>query len=269
MLHNDTPSFVSLAHVYTDKTATNLKTNATVAHPVHVVLMKFNLNFRRFLSHHRQVLECCLTLWTALSHEDEYQEDLVKKKQFIPPNEVPLQYLLPASMERDARGCKLERLHDTKWGIWRTLIVGIQSVASVVFFKKSLTFYPAIVSYSCYISEGKDMSGVKHCGTMCPCIPCLIKYFTLQSYRREGYVLKTKWKTFIVMFTFLMGRLISYSRKGESEPLDQNLKEGCYLWPIISWAKKAECFHAYLCQIYVEWTSHNMYIRLSRWTSFN
>lgn len=51
-LNHESLSFVSMVQVYRNQAVTNLKAGATVAYPVHVLLLVSYLSFRRYIIGH-------------------------------------------------------------------------------------------------------------------------------------------------------------------------------------------------------------------------
>ena len=67
-------SFVGMFQLYTDKTATTLKANATVAHPVHVVLLNVTREFRLKLINGGHTLVGLLPVATLENDSEEYDD---------------------------------------------------------------------------------------------------------------------------------------------------------------------------------------------------
>lgn len=67
------PSFVGIVYVCTDKTATILKANATVAYSVHVILLNYTKEFCQYLIDHEHTFARLLPVFTAsdLNFADE------------------------------------------------------------------------------------------------------------------------------------------------------------------------------------------------------
>lgn len=69
-LKESNPFFVALVQVYSDKPATTLKANATVAYPVNTVLLNFSKEFRRYLIDHGHTLVELLPVSTSEISKD-------------------------------------------------------------------------------------------------------------------------------------------------------------------------------------------------------
>lgn len=125
-LYDGAPSFVSVLQVYTDKVATILKANVTVTYSVSVILLNFNLNFRRYLIDHGQTMVTFLTASTTTEDENDYVNDRVRRQQSASPSEAPLKKLLQVTMERDEKISKLEGPHDATRKTLKPLIDNVK-----------------------------------------------------------------------------------------------------------------------------------------------
>lgn len=151
---------------FTDKPTTRLKANATVVYPVLVGVLDFNLDFRRYVIDHGHSFVHLSPVSTSTSHENDEVEDRVGKRQLASSSVPPLHDLLPASMKRYARIRKFEDLHDSVRKILKSLGDSVQSGFPVMSCDRLLVCHVALVSYCCDVPEGKDISAVRHGGTM-------------------------------------------------------------------------------------------------------
>lgn len=86
--------------------------------------------------------------------------------------------------------------------------------------------HPTLISYCCDIPEGKDMSGVKHGATTCPCICCLttqeeILDLTL-GINRKAHEMDMVFNTFKSNFNHSIGS----SKHGKGRDAPTRLKQG-------------------------------------------
>lgn len=93
--YEDSYSLLDKLEVYADKTATNLKAIATVGYPVLVVLLYFNLNFRRHpIDHGHPFVGYTLVFTTAGDETDDFK-DRKGYQQSASPSVFPLQEFSP------------------------------------------------------------------------------------------------------------------------------------------------------------------------------
>lgn len=87
---NDESSFVGMLQLYSDKTATTLKASATVAYPVHLVLLNFTAEYRRHLIDHGYTIVGLLPVSASESTEDTFknsteEENMTEGQKVIIP----------------------------------------------------------------------------------------------------------------------------------------------------------------------------------------
>lgn len=70
-VENGNPLFVGVMQLCSDNTATPSKTDATVAYPVHIVLLNFTKEYRRFLIDHGHILVGLLPVFASECNKEE------------------------------------------------------------------------------------------------------------------------------------------------------------------------------------------------------
>lgn len=169
----ENPLFVGTIRVYSDKTATTLKENPTVAYLVQNMLMNWGKEYRRFLIGQGHTLVGILPVFASERIENRYINDatdvyyLDERERIILVNDKPHQ-----TAERYCRDSKLEILYDALQRILEPLSKVIKCGFEVHSNDKLRKCHPFVVSYCCNLPESKNMIRMMHVCTLHPCVQC-------------------------------------------------------------------------------------------------
>lgn len=165
--------------IYSDKIATNLKTNAIIAHPVHSVLLNFTVSKRRYLLNNGFTLVGFLPVGTGDSIEEDNDEESGRcnhGNDAYTSGALPLKECIPPTSRTTGREQKMEILHKSLRQVVQPLVTACTNRFTTNGKNgEEWICFPTIVSYLSYILEGRDVIGIMH-GTMVrkPCIRCMI-----------------------------------------------------------------------------------------------
>lgn len=172
-------TFVGFAQIFSDKTATSRKGSALVAYPVHAVLLNLSIGTRQWLIDQGHALVAFLPVCTG---DEEMEEDVVGEGRevsvyrFTSLETVPLEdgaRVVGKVMERERRMRMIYRaMKMVVWPLEKYERSGFQ-----VKTREGLEWkcVPLLVSYCCDISEGKDISAVRHgVAVRRPCVRCMV-----------------------------------------------------------------------------------------------
>lgn len=160
---------------FTDNSVTILKTNATFAYPVKVVLWKFYLEIRRNLIDLQRTHTALLSACTTTSDKNVVVRNQFGKLKSASSSVISLKHLLQVSMGRDARSCKNEDLNDAIREVLEPRSDSVQSGFPAMICNQSLVCHLASITSSYDIPECTNMPGVEHGGKVWPFTRCLTK----------------------------------------------------------------------------------------------
>ena len=168
-------SFIGMLQIYTDKTATTLKSQSLVGYPIHVTFLNVTIQFRRFLIDHGYTLVGFLPVGFQDAQSDSDADNLTFHNESKTDDIIDINDHVPLTSSSRGRNDKMCSLHNAMTMILAPLIEKSYEGFTVCT-KKNITWncFPVIVSYCCDIPESKDMSGVLHNFTPTrPCVRCL------------------------------------------------------------------------------------------------
>lgn len=100
IIEQDNLPFMGMIQNYSDRTMTTLKANATVPHPVHVILLNFSEEFQRYLTYHIYTFVGLLPVSSSDAEHDHIFDDCnqdIYEKGLGPV--IPLYDELPANAQ--------------------------------------------------------------------------------------------------------------------------------------------------------------------------
>lgn len=152
-----------MIQVYFGKTATTLKANATVAYPVHIVLLNFTKEYRRFFIENWYTLVRLSPIFASKCNEAGFDNETIdgyyryEEERVIPVNDE-----LHQPPKRHGRDTEMEILQGALQRILKPLSTAMKSWFEVLPSTRFWKFCPVVVSYFCDLLESKEMPRVKN-----------------------------------------------------------------------------------------------------------
>lgn len=157
--------FVCLVQVYTDKTALNLRTRASVASLVGLVLLNFSKTFCRFLNNHGHTLVALLLVATPETSTDSENTGAALKHSNRPPSiAMPLSDELPSTSSTCIRAVNWKTPIRPSWNLTSANDNAGREFQVFTSFKASMR-HPTVASYYSDTSKNLDRPRENHAET--------------------------------------------------------------------------------------------------------
>lgn len=168
------PFFVGMEQSYSNKTATTLKANATVAYLVQVVLLNFRKEYRWYLIDNGYSF---VGLWPVSTAEQDQKtnlgDTLESRSGHNTISVVSLSDEPNQTSQRYGRDLKIAVLHERMQKILGPSSASDETGFNVLISANAWKCHPVRTLYCCAIRKSKDISGVKHGSTAHSCVRCL------------------------------------------------------------------------------------------------
>lgn len=168
-------SFIGMLQIYTDKTATTLKSQSLVGYPIHVTFLNVSVQLRRFLIDHGYTLVGFLPVGLQGAHSDRDENNFSFSDHDHSEDHIVIDDHVPLTSSSQGRDHKMISLHKAMDMVLAPLLQkSLQGFSLCTRNEMTWNCFPVIISYCCDIPESKDMSGVLHNFTpRRPCVRCL------------------------------------------------------------------------------------------------
>lgn len=168
------PSFLGMVQVYTNKMASSLKRNATIAHPIHLLRLNLRIKCHIFFIAHGHTLMRLIHVPTfeRRTYGGDTAASLTQSGIRLSPA-VRFSDELPLTSHRDAIDTKLKVLCKALHKVPECLRDDSARGFQVFICGKAWTVHPNITSYCCDTREWEEMSIVKYKGKFYLFIGCL------------------------------------------------------------------------------------------------
>ena len=116
-------SFIWMLQIYTDKTATTLKSQSLVGYPIHVTFLNVTIQFRRFLIDHGYTLVGFLPVGFQDAQSDSDADNLTFHNESKTDDIIDINDNVPLTSSSRGRNDKMCSLHSAMTMILAPLIV--------------------------------------------------------------------------------------------------------------------------------------------------